>query len=112
MTDALTEQNKKWLEAHQEISFAMEFPPFSADITKKEEFMDAVLAYTSDYMKKFKDAKESGDSKGMEKEVPFADIEKKYSAELEEARLYLKRYGWSPEGKASALKAYKNDSDK
>lgn len=60
---------------HRELSGLVSFPPFSIDAVKGSEFMAAIL-----------------DDVQPDADEPFAEVTSKWAEEIEEARMYQKRY--------------------
>lgn len=103
MSESRETYNKRWLEVHTEMSHLMDFPPFSTREDKGDsKFRDDVLAYEFKWNKEWTKAVAEDDTEEIESRTPYGDIIKKWSDDIDEARLYMKRYGATGKGKAEA----------
>lgn len=91
------EQLNSWQKKHEEYSLYIDFPPFTISRKKRDEYMDDVLKEEGRILSKMR----SGDEDAFER--MFSTVDVKWEDDLEEARLYQKRYGISYEGKVDAF---------
>lgn len=88
----------------------LRFPPFFGNDEAWENFQKDLLEYEKDWNSKWtKATREDNDTSELEKEEPFAPLMKKYADDIEEARLYMKRYGSDWKGAEAALAAVKGN---
>lgn len=105
--DSIENYNRKIMEKHKELSILGFFPPIvNDDKSYFDDFNKAERALVSEVEK----AAESGDYGSVVYKTPFEEFEAEYKDVIEEARLYLKRYGNTPEGIEKAIAAYKNEN--
>ena len=86
------EEAKAFQEKHQELSILCDFPPFSINRAKYNELTEAIVAEGKRIQA------EGGSAR------PFSTLEVKFQDDLEEARLYQKRYSDRAEAQAAAVK--------
>jgi|688.fasta_scaffold798695_2 hypothetical protein len=91
------EQLDLWKTKHEEYSSYMDFPPFTISRKKRDGFMDDVLKEEQRIISKMR----SGDEDAFER--MFSTVNVKWEDDIEEARLYQKRYGKDYEGKVEAF---------
>lgn len=103
--DSIVNYMEKIKKAHTEMSVLMDYPPFVGDLERKfrNEFQNE-YSLLADRVEKHS---EDGNYGAVVLEEPFAELAKKYKDELEEAKLYLKRYGNTADGSLEAHEAYK-----
>lgn len=102
----------KWLEAKRQLEFAIEYPPFfyqeeddwgfslSMGTKEFENIRDDFMAELKRVNSLIPEMRENFDETRIDPDVfsnPFAEIEKKYSDELEEARLWMARFPTEPD---------------
>ena len=104
MSEAFETYAKAFREKHYELSPLLEMPPISRNDKAREEFKAYESAWGEAANKLYHDDPDA-DTSFMDKE-PFADWTEKYADDIEEARLYLKRYGDDAEGFAKANEEY------
>lgn len=105
--DSIEHYYKKIMEKHKELSILGFFPPIvNDDKAYFDDFNAAERALVSDAEK----AAEGGDYGSVVNKPPFEEFEAEYKDVIEEARLYMKRYGNTPEGIEKAIAAYKNEN--
>lgn len=86
------EEAKAFQDKHQELSILCDYPPFSISRAKHDELTEAIIA------EGMRVQSEGGSSR------PFSTLEVKFQDDLEEARLYQKRYGDRVEAQDAAVK--------
>lgn len=91
------EQIDSWKKKHEEYSFYNDFPPFTISRKKRDEYMEDVLKEENRILSKMR----SNDEDAFER--MFSTIDVKWEDDLDEARLYQKRYGISYQGKVDAF---------
>lgn len=91
------EQIDLWKKKHEEYGMHLEFPPFTISRKKRDEYMDDMLKEEGRIMSKMR----SGDEDAFDR--MFSTIDVKWEDDMEESRLYQKRYGTSYEGKVEAF---------
>lgn len=87
--------SEEFLQKHKEYSLILNYPPFTTSIKKREDYMSDVQAEDRRIMA----LSQANDEKAYDR--MFSTLEAKWSDDLEEARLYQKRY---PENPAEAQK--------
>ena len=80
-------KNSDFYEKHVEYSVLSSYPPFSISLKKREDYRDDLAAEDLRIASKIK----AEDEDAMER--MYSTLEVKWSDDLEEARLYQKRYG-------------------
>ena len=103
--DSIVNYYNKIKERHTEISILADFPPFVGDVG--ENFRDLYEKEYNLLTDRVEKAAEDGNYGAVVLEEPFAKFEEQFKDELEEARLYLKRYGHNSDGIQQARDAYK-----
>lgn len=102
---------QKWREAKKELEFVMEYPPFFFQEEDDDGFSMSMpskdfTAIKKDFLAEVKRVHEAisesdtSDPTTLDPDVfaePFSEIEKKYSNQLEEARLWMKRFPTQPD---------------
>ena len=73
------------VETHKELSLLVEYPPFSIDSKQQNNFIEAFTLGMDD-----------------EEDDPFAEVMQKWADEIDEARMYQKRYPNDPEAATQA----------
>lgn len=104
---------EEFIQKHKEYSLLLDWPPFSTSHKKSDGYRDDVIAED----KRIMAAAEAGEDDAYER--MYSTLEAKWADDLEEARLYQKRYPNSRnEAKQAALKAegkenqtWEDDSD-
>jgi hypothetical protein len=86
----------EFMEKHREYSLYMDYPPFSTSMKKTEE-------YREDCKKEIKRIFSLSDEEKEDARM-FSTVAAKWADDLDEARLYQKRYGDSLKGKEEAQK--------
>lgn len=103
--DSIENYKQKVKERHIELSVIAMFPPITVDPEGK--FIRAFQKAEQDLFERIDKVSESGNYGEIVNETPFAEVEKQFKEELDEARLYLKRYGNTGTGVEEAIAAYK-----
>lgn len=98
------------LAKHGEFSRCLPYPPFSISLTKHSEFADALNAAMGQVGPRLQ--------QNNDREVAFAgifnDLEHEHSDAIEEAKLYMKRYGndiYSAQAAALELEGLTEEDD-
>jgi hypothetical protein len=81
----------EFMEKHKEYSLILDWPPFTTSIKKRDSYMEDAQKEVS----RINDLVVSGDEKAYDR--MFSTLEAKWADDLEEARLYQKRYPNNPE---------------
>lgn len=71
---------------HRELSALMDYPPFSINLQKHNDYIDEILAYSNRIDRQIAESGEIEDR-------PFSTFMAKWEDDIEEAELYKKRYG-------------------
>jgi hypothetical protein len=103
--DSIVNYGRKIKERHTEISILADFPPFVDQFG--DDFRDAYMKEYELLNDRVQKAAEDGNYGAVVLEEPFAKFEAQFKEELDEARLYLKRYGHTWDGRMQAHEAYK-----
>jgi hypothetical protein len=103
--DSIENYKQKVKERHIELSVLAMFPPITVDPEGK--FVRAFQKAEQDLFERIDKHSEDGNYGAVVLEEPFAEVEKQFKEELDEARLYLKRYGNTGPGIEEAIAAYK-----
>lgn len=85
------DERKAFQDKHQELSILLDYPPFSINREKREDFRQGILSENERI-------RNTG-----EISRPFSTIEVKFQDDLEEARLYQKRYNSPKKAQDAAL---------
>lgn len=80
------EMNALFADKHKEYSIVAQYPPFTTSFKKRTEFLDDMLKEEDRIMTKLR----AGDEDAVDR--MFSTVEAKWADDLEEARLYQKRY--------------------
>jgi hypothetical protein len=91
------EQLDLWQKKHEEYSLYIDFPPFTISRKKRDGYMDDVLKEEGRILSKMR----AGDEDAFER--MFSTIDVKWEDDLDEARLYQKRYGNNYDAKVEAF---------
>ena len=86
------ELGKLFTEKHTELSILADYPPFSINRAKREAFAEAIV----------EEGKRIQSEGGSTR--PFSTLEVKFQDDIEEARLYQKRYNDIREAQKQAVK--------
>lgn len=86
-----------FVEQHREYSLILDYPPFSTSLKKRKEYQSDMK--TED--ERIISLVQAGDEKAYER--MFSTLEAKWADDLEEARLYQKRYPNNPEDAQKAV---------
>jgi len=73
------------VETHKELSLLVDYPPFSIDLKQQNNFIEDFTLGIDD-----------------EEDDPFAEVMQKWADQIEEARMYQKRYPNDPEAATQA----------
>ena len=73
--DAEDARRAKLVETHRELSHLLEFPPFSINSEQRQQFAHEFIHAIDD-----------------QEDDPYAEVMQKWADEIEEARMYMKRY--------------------
>lgn len=84
-----------FLQKHKEYSLILNYPPFSTSLKKREEYSGDIASEDQRIIA----LAQAGDEKAYDR--MFSTLEAKWADDLEEARLYQKRY---PDNPAEAQK--------
>lgn len=104
---------KTWREAKKELEFVLEYPPFfykeidewDGEALSMDLESDAFLKIQKDFIAEVNrvhnliSESDTSDPTTLDPDVfaePFSEIERKYAEELEEARLWMKRFPTEP----------------
>lgn len=96
---ATDEQRENFIQKHMELSKLLMYPPFSINTAKRDDFKKQ-YSEESDRM-----------HRNNEWDRPFSTFEMKWKDDLEEAELYMKRYGSPKEAQEAAIKINNMDPD-
>lgn len=102
---------KKWREAKKQLEFVMEYPPFFYQEEDDDGFSMSLPSNDFESIRKDFMAEvqrvhgaisetDTSDPTTLDPDVfsePFSELEKKYSDQLEEARLWMKRFPNNPD---------------
>ena len=77
--DAEDARRGELVETHRELSSLLDFPPFSIDQEQRQMFTHEFIHAIDD-----------------QKDDPYAEVMKKWAEQIEEARMYQKRYSDDP----------------
>lgn len=91
------EEISLWEKKHKEYSLYLDYPPFTISRKKRDEYMDDVLKEENRILSKVR----NHDTDAYER--MFSTIDVKWEDDIEEARLYQKRYGMNHDGKIEAF---------
>jgi hypothetical protein len=83
--DAEDARRGKLGEVHKELSLLLDFPPFSIDEKQRQMFSHEFIHAIDD-----------------QEDDPYAGVMKKWADEIDEARMYQKRYSDDPEAATQA----------
>lgn len=83
----MEEETESFVDKHREYSILGKYPPFSISMKKRESYYADVIEEGNRIQSKEK----AGDEDALER--MFSTLEVKWNDDLEEARLYQKRYG-------------------
>ena len=83
--DAESARRSELVETHTELSLLLDFPPFSIDEKQREMFSHEFIHAIDD-----------------QEDDPYAGVMKKWAEQIEEARMYQKRYSDDPEAATRA----------
>lgn len=105
--------NEEFMNKHKEYSLILNYPPFSTSLKKRDEYKEDMQAEN----RRIGLLVQDGDEKAYDR--MFSTLEAKWADDLEEARLYQKRYPDNPaEARKVVLKmegrennTYANDDD-
>jgi hypothetical protein len=81
----------EFMEKHKEYSLILNYPPFTTSIKKRDSYMEDAQKESSRIMT----LAQAGDEKAYDR--MFSTLEAKWADDIEEARLYQKRYPDNPE---------------
>jgi len=81
----------EFMEKHKEYSLILNYPPFTTSIKKRDSYMEDAQKESSRIM----NLAQAGDEKAYDR--MFSTLEAKWADDIEEARLYQKRYPDNPE---------------
>ncbi len=90
--NATEEQMAAFHGKHKELSILLDYPPFTISRTKRKEFQDGIISAEQEMTRTDK------------WDRPFSTLEVKWDDDLEEARLYQKRYGNPYDAQQAAMK--------
>lgn len=91
--------NVQFLEKHKEYSIYADWPPFSTSYKKRSQYLEDV----DSEIKRIASKINSSDDDAYER--MFSTLEVKWQDDLDEARLYQKRYGSDRDAKIDAFLA-------
>jgi hypothetical protein len=86
---------EEFMSKHKEYSLILDWPPFTTSLKKRKEYKQDVQKETERILSA------SGEEGGMER--MYSTLEAKWADDLEEARLYQKRYADKPEEAQKAV---------
>lgn len=90
--DATEEQMAAFHEKHKELSVLLDYPPFTINRKKRKDFQEGIISAETEMRRT------------NNYERPFSTLEVRLDDDLEEARLYQKRYGNPYDAQQAAMK--------
>ena len=94
-----SEQLKNWMDTDEKYSIYINYPPFTISSQKREEYKADIVQEEGRIGSKMN----AGDEDAFDR--MFSTVEVKWKDDLDEARLYQKRYGMDYDGMVDAFEA-------